>query len=230
MTPWFPLALSCALLAGTPDFKEEANRSLAAGDWVRLQALAEAQTASTPRDADAHLLLGVALANQGHAAEATAAFRTAGGLAPDQVNPWYNLCLVGAQAKQRALAAEGLDEVARRNYGVALKLMRLAPVEDILGATLPATEVEFENIKVRYQPPAPRYPTDSEGRRTEGTVLVMVVHDREGRVIRAQAISGPDALRPTAEAYAACWRFLPIPTESAAERFAFLLTMPFRLR
>ncbi|MBP1773519.1 MAG: Gram-negative bacterial TonB protein C-terminal [Holophagaceae bacterium] len=230
MTPWFPLVLSCALLAGAPDFKEEANRSLAAGDWARLQALAEAQTALAPRDADAHLLLGVALANQGRSAEAIAAFRTAGGLAPDQVQPWYNLCLVGAQAMQRSLAAEGLDEVAKRNDGVALKLMRLAPVEDILGANLPATEVEPKDVKVRYQPPAPRYPTDSQGRRTEGTVLVMVVHDREGRVIRAQAISGPEALCPTAEAYAACWRFFPIPKESAAERFAFLLTMPFRLR
>lgn len=230
MTPWFPLALSCALLAGIPDFKEEANRSLASGDWARLQALAEAQTASAPRDADAHLLLGVALANQGHAAEAIAAFRTAGGLAPDQAQPWYNLSLVGAQAKQRSLAAEGLDEVAKRSYDLALKLMRLAPVADILGANLPATEIEFKDIKVRYQPPAPRYPRDGQGRRTEGTVTVIVIHDQEGRVIRAEAVSGPDALRPTAEAYAACWRFFPIPKESSAERLAFLLTMPFRLR
>lgn len=230
MSHWFALAVSCALIAGPPDFKDEANRSVAAGDWARLQALAEAQTASAPRDADAHLLLGVALANQGRAADAIAAFRTAAALAPDQVQPWYNLCLVGAQAKQRSLAAEGLDEVAKRDYGVALKLMRLAPVEDILGANLPAAEVELKDVKVRYQPPAPPYPTDSQGRRTEGTVLVMVVQDREGRVIRAQAISGPDALRPTAEAYAACWRFFPIPEASSAERLAFLLTMPFRLR
>ncbi|HLP30821.1 MAG TPA: hypothetical protein VK150_05630, partial [Geothrix sp.] len=195
MSRWFSLALSCALFAGPPEFKKEANRSVAAGDWARLQALAEAQAASAPRDADAHLLLGVALANQGRSTEAIATFRTAGGLAPDRVEPWYNLSLVGAQIKQRSLAAEGLDEVAKRNYGAALRLMRLAPVEDILGANLPAAEVEFKEVMVRYQPPAPPYPMDSRLNRTQGTVLVMVVQDREGRVIRAQAISGPDALR-----------------------------------
>jgi hypothetical protein len=58
----------------------------------------------------------------------------------------------------------------------------------------------------------------------------MVVHDREGRVIRAQAVSGPEALRPTAEAFAACWRFFPLPETSSAERLAFLLTLTFQQR
>jgi TonB family protein len=102
-------------------------------------------------------------------------------------------------------------------------------LQRILGTAEPAAQVDFSKVRIRYQPPAPPYPKEAKSRRIQGIVVVEVTQDREGRVIRARAIDGPEELRPTSEAYAACWRFFPIPADEKADRLQFRLTMPFRV-
>lgn len=61
-------------------------------------------------------------------------------------------------------------------------------------------------------------------------MVVDLVVDETGVPIAVKAIEGPEALRPTAIAYARDWRFEPLKVNGKPVQVRFKLTMPFRLR
>ena len=120
--------------------------------------------------------------------------------------------------------------MALRSFEATKRLLETSTVRHVLGSDEPAAPEDFSHIRVRYQPPTPRYPPEAKVLRIQGTVVVEVTQDQEGRVIKVHAMEGPKELQPTSEAYAACWRFYPIPASRKEDRLTFRLTMPFRLR
>ncbi|WP_026939452.1 energy transducer TonB [Holophaga foetida] len=91
-------------------------------------------------------------------------------------------------------------------------------------------DFDFNQIKIKYQPPAPPYPPIAKIARIQGTVVVQITIDTNGSPIKATAIEGPPQLRPTAENYAMQWRFEPAMLNGVPQFGRFTLTMPFRLR
>lgn len=91
-------------------------------------------------------------------------------------------------------------------------------------------DFDFNEIKIKYQPPAPPYPAIAKIARVQGTVVVQITIDPHGVPTKATAIEGPPQLRPTAEQYAMKWRFEPAMLNGVAQYGRFTLTMPFRLR
>jgi TonB family protein len=93
-----------------------------------------------------------------------------------------------------------------------------------------AVDFDFSQIRVKYQPPAPSYPTSAKMHRVQGTVVIELVVDPEGRVSRAEALEGPGPLLLTAIGYALDWKFQPALLNGMPQYARFKLTMPFRLR
>ncbi len=91
-------------------------------------------------------------------------------------------------------------------------------------------DLDFHRIRVRYRPAPPAYPVEAKAKHITGTVVVEVVVDTHGRVESAKALSGPEALRSTAVAYAKAWRFQPARLDGKPVVARFKLTMPFRLQ
>lgn len=91
-------------------------------------------------------------------------------------------------------------------------------------------EMSFSKIKVKHQPVAPAYPPEAKAQRIQGTVVVVLTLDTEGKVTDAKAQSGPEELRPCALAYAKTWEFEPAKVKGKPVAARFKLTMPFRLR
>jgi TonB family protein len=218
------------LLAGQGFSNDRTQAFVSAKDWPGLEAWSRSLLQANPNEAKNHLLLGMALANQGRAAEAAVTFRRATALEPTKVEGWFNLCLAGAQVADHAITTEGLDGVATRHVTATRRLLDLDAVKAVLGSDLPASQEDFSRIRVKYQPPAPPYPDGAKINRVQGTVVVEITQDRDGRVVKVRSLEGPEALRETAASYAACWRFFPIPPERKDDRLSFRLTMPFRLR
>jgi TonB family protein len=78
--------------------------------------------------------------------------------------------------------------------------------------------------------PEPAYPMMAEMTRTQGRVTVEAVVGKDGRVIRAQAISGHHLLRGAAlrEVYAR--RYRPYTVNARPVNVATMVTVDFRLR
>jgi len=91
-------------------------------------------------------------------------------------------------------------------------------------------EVNFNKIRVKHQPDAPAYPPEAKAQRIQGTVVVVLVIDVEGKVTEAKAISGPSELHACAVGYARTWEFEPVKVKGKPVAARFKLTMPFRLR
>lgn len=91
-------------------------------------------------------------------------------------------------------------------------------------------DMDFSQIKVKVQPPAPAYPPDAKEARIQGTVVVRVVIDVDGKVTEAKALSGPAELQACAVEYAKAWEFEPARVKGKPMPARFKLTMPFRLR
>ena len=94
----------------------------------------------------------------------------------------------------------------------------------------PVHDFDFLQIHVAHKPEPPAYPADAKAQRIQGTVVVSLVVGTDGRVESAEALEGPEELRPTAVAYAKDWRFKPAQMDGKPVRARFKLTMPFRLR
>ena len=92
-----------------------------------------------------------------------------------------------------------------------------------------AVDVGFSDVKVRVQPPAPPYPDQALADKVEGTVVVLLTLDPDGRPVRAVAVSGPPELKPTALRYAMQWIFEPVKADGKPVRAQFRLPIPFRL-
>lgn len=90
-------------------------------------------------------------------------------------------------------------------------------------------DVEFSQVRIKYQPPAPPYPPIARITRIQGTVVVLMVIGVDGLPISAKAIEGPQQLRPGAEAYAMQWKFEPCLMGGVAIQAQFKLNMPFKL-
>ncbi|MCE1229362.1 MAG: M56 family metallopeptidase [Firmicutes bacterium] len=90
--------------------------------------------------------------------------------------------------------------------------------------------VDYSQVKVRHQPPAPAYPPKAKEARIQGTVVVEVLIDEEGVPLDVKAIEGPEELRATAVDYANQWRFEPAKIKGKTVKTKFKLTMPFRLK
>jgi len=90
--------------------------------------------------------------------------------------------------------------------------------------------VEFKQMKIRYQPPAPPYPGLARERRVEGVVVVHIMVDPAGMPTRVEALTGPPELIMTAVRYALQWRFDPVLLDGVPQAARFKLTLPFRLR
>ena len=91
-------------------------------------------------------------------------------------------------------------------------------------------EMKFNQIRVKHQPDAPAYPADAKAARIQGTVVVVLTIDIEGKVTEATAISGPPELHSCAVDYAKSWTFEPAKLKGKVVPARFKLTMPFRLR
>ena len=94
----------------------------------------------------------------------------------------------------------------------------------------PVHDFAFNKVHVRHQPEAPAYPAEAKAKRIQGTVVVVLVVGADGVPESAEATEGPEALRPTAVAYAKEWRFEPALVDGKPVKARFKLTMPFRLR
>ena len=210
---------------------EDASKAfITAKNWPSLEAWAQAEISVHPTEAKPRLLLGMALGSLGRHAEAVTVFRQVTVLAPDKAEGWFDLCLAGAQVSDRTAVIEGLDGVAKRNFGATLRLLKIPAVARVLGSDEPAAREDFSRIKVRYQPPVLQYPPDAKAHRIQGTVVTEITQDRDGRVVKVKAIEGPDELRQSAESYATCWRFSPIPATRKDDRICFRLNIVYRLR
>nr|WP_320133154.1 TonB family protein [uncultured Holophaga sp.] len=83
-------------------------------------------------------------------------------------------------------------------------------------------------LKIRRQPPPPRYPPAARLAGVQGTVVVQITTDSKGIPKIALVVSGPGALVETAIAYALQWRFVPT-LNGRPQAARFTLTMPFQL-
>lgn len=91
-------------------------------------------------------------------------------------------------------------------------------------------DVPFSKIRVKHQPDAPAYPSEAKAQRIQGTVVVLVSIDADGKVTDVQAKSGPEELHACAVNYAKAWEFEPAKVKGKPVAARFKLTMPFRLK
>lgn len=91
-------------------------------------------------------------------------------------------------------------------------------------------DMKFSQIVIKHQPEAPTYPAEAKAARIQGTVVVVLTIDTNGKVVDAKAISGPPELQACAVDYARAWEFKPAKVKGKAVPARFKLTMPFRLR
>jgi TonB family protein len=87
-------------------------------------------------------------------------------------------------------------------------------------------ERDSSKVPIRHQPEAPDYPGGAEAQRTQGTVIIAVFIDAEGKVQEAKAFSGPAELQACAEDCARAWTFGPAKRNGKPVSARFKLTMP----
>lgn len=88
---------------------------------------------------------------------------------------------------------------------------------------------DFSLIKVKHQPYPPEYPAYAKQRGVQGTVVVEIEVDEEGRPVKGVVRKGPRELMLSALGYALEWRFEPATWNGKAVKARFHLTMPFKL-
>ena len=105
------------------------------------------------------------------------------------------------------------------------------PLLNAIGAPSPGiTNFDFSQIRIKHQPPAPPYPSAARLQRIQGTVVVEIEVDEEGRPIRGIVRKGPAELMLTALAYALDWSFEPAKVNGKPVKARFKLTQNFKLR
>ena len=90
-------------------------------------------------------------------------------------------------------------------------------------------EVPYATVQAKVQPPPPPYPALALERKVEGTVIVLLTLDPDGRPARAIAASGPLELKPSALRYAMQWIFQPVKVDGKPAWVRFRMPLPFRL-
>lgn len=89
---------------------------------------------------------------------------------------------------------------------------------------------EFEQLKIRKQPPPPVYPPEAMARGIQGTVIVSILVDTSGTPMSAEAESGPNELLEAAIRHALSWEFEPALVNGKPTPVRFKLIMPFKLK
>ena len=90
-------------------------------------------------------------------------------------------------------------------------------------------DIEYTQIKEKFRPPEPPYPTLAFQSRIQGTVVIEITVGKDGIPIKAEVLSGPLALRITAIRYALTMKFFPYLVNGAPQETRFRLNMPFIL-
>lgn len=103
-------------------------------------------------------------------------------------------------------------------------------VGGVVGGTGKVMEVDFSQVKVRYQPPVLQYPPLAKMAKIQGTVVVEITIKPDGTPNEAVAKEGPIQLRAAAEKYAMEWKFEPQKENGIAQYSRFRLNIVFRLR
>lgn len=88
---------------------------------------------------------------------------------------------------------------------------------------------DFSLIQVKHQPYPPEYPAYAKQRGVQGTVVLEVQVDEEGRPVKGVVRKGPRELMLSALGHALEWRFEPATWNGKAVKARFQLTMPFKL-
>jgi TonB family protein len=127
----------------------------------------------------------------------------------------------------------------------ASSMVTRAPVAKSSGASVPGVNA---NLRPKYMAPAtigasagamasrlvyappPAYPMMAEMTRTQGRVMVEAVVGKDGRVIRAQAISGHHLLRGAAVRAVLARQYRPYTVNERPVNVATIVTVDFRLK
>jgi len=91
-------------------------------------------------------------------------------------------------------------------------------------------EISSNDVKVKFQPPAPPYPPLAKAERIDGDVVLEISIDSNGIPLTVKAIDGPSELWGNAESYLLQWRFHPVMVDGKPQPTTFLFTAPYRLR
>jgi len=91
-------------------------------------------------------------------------------------------------------------------------------------------DFDFSQIRIKFQPVPPPYPSMAKSQRIQGTAVVEITVDPTGRPIKAEGVAGPYELLASAIQYALDWRFEPARLNGVPQYARFKLTMPYRLR
>ena len=73
----------------------------------------------------------------------------------------------------------------------------------------PAVLCQTADLPLPLASPRPPYPAMAQAKRISGAVLVDIEVSVEGKVVKADAVSGPEILRDMAKAAARGWQFKP---------------------
>lgn len=99
----------------------------------------------------------------------------------------------------------------------------------IVGGTGRVVAVDFQQVRVKLQPPSPPYPPMAKIAHIQGTVVVDVTIDPEGIPIEARLVSGPPLLADHATGYAMRWLFEPMTLNGQGMYSRFRLRFNFKL-
>ena len=203
------LALPASLVALSAQ-QPDVNKLIAAKDWAGLEAHARARIAAKPKDGAAQNLLGIALGNQGKAAEARAAFEAAVALDPKLGQAWFNLILDRAGAGDGPGTRKAFAELKKASLVIAARAADEKPVFAALAdPSLPTLEWTLGEKSPVKPPPAPAYPFLAATAGISGDVVLEVLIDSAGAPTRASMLGGPPQLGAISESLGMKWRFGP---------------------
>lgn len=223
------LALPASLVALSAQ-QPDVNKLIAAKDWAGLEAHARARIAAKPKDGAAQNLLGIALGNQGKAAEARAAFEAAVALDPKLGQAWFNLILDRAGAGDGPGTRKAFAELKKASPLIAARAADDRTVFEALAeAPAPLLEWSAEGKGVVKTPAFPPYPPMAGGAGIQGEVVLEILVDAAGVPTKAVMLGGAPQLGAPSESLALKWRFTPKLAGGAAVPSRAKLALVYKL-
>jgi TonB family protein len=125
------------------------------------------------------------------------------------------------EAKREAAPKQDAKQEAKRAQPAKSDEPAAAPGEPV---RVPTGEL----LKKAQSKPTPRYPAAAANARVTGTVVVEVLVDERGKVVEANAVSGPMMLREAAITAARDWTFKPSTSNGKAVKIRSTLIFMFR--
>jgi len=86
-----------------------------------------------------------------------------------------------------------------------------------------------KQVKIKYQPPMFKYPTEAKIRRIQGTVIIDAYVSSSGKVVKAARKAGPPELVDVVIPYVMKFEFYPLIVDDLPKPFIFQFTVPFKL-